>query len=211
MKIRHLASHHFVLCAVLLAAPVSRIHAQVSPNDDAFRADRSGVYKALLLHYAEDRKTSLNVSNETFPLENLDEACGKDFVMPQHNEAPYKLTNADLPDARFVLVDPAVQKKVVEKNDPSNQLRQAAADRKPRSKAEIDAAVKQAFDSGYFYVSEIAFDEAHLHAYAKYGFHCGELCGNGATVLLTKDHGTWKVTDTCHLFISLSRCYHITR
>jgi hypothetical protein len=59
----------------------------------------------------------------------------------------------------------------------------------------VDNAVSNAFAHGLFSMSEIVFDRGHLHAIVMYGFHCGLLCGNGATLVLDKVSGEWKVRD----------------
>jgi hypothetical protein len=83
-----------------------------------------------------------------------------------------------------MLVDAKKQAAIVRRNDPDNRVGKSVHD-----------AVRDAFATGLFSVSEIAFDKEHQHALVSYGFYCGSLCGNGATVIFEKVGDVWKKTD----------------
>jgi len=48
-----------------------------------------------------------------------------------------------------------------------------------------------------FRLSEIVFDEGHAHAIVSFSSDCGQGCGNGKTVILDNDEGTWKIASVC--------------
>lgn len=89
-----------------------------------------------------------------------------------------------LPRKNMRLVDPKKRAAIVRRNDPDNAVGKSLKD-----------AVRDAFATGLFSVSEIAFDREHSHALVSYGFRCGSLCGSGATVILEKVGDVWKKTD----------------
>jgi hypothetical protein len=91
-----------------------------------------------------------------------------------------------LPNNAARLVDPKKQTKIVHDNDPDKTMREGKS---------VDSAVKAAFGTGLFSLSEIAFDKARTHAVVSYTFWCGSLCGNGATWVFEKVGNEWKQTD----------------
>ena len=56
--------------------------------------------------------------------------------------------------------------------------------------------------SGLLRLSGIAFDTRHQYAVLNYDFHCGLLCGKGATVVFQKVGPTWKRLRSCVEWIS---------
>jgi len=56
--------------------------------------------------------------------------------------------------------------------------------------------------SGLLRLSGIAFDTRHQYAVLNYDFHCGILCGKGATVVFQKVGPTWKRLRSCVEWIS---------
>jgi hypothetical protein len=60
----------------------------------------------------------------------------------------------------------------------------------------IETAVRRAFSTGIFSVSEIAFDKEHRRALLGYRFACGSLCGSGGALLFEKVAGVWKKSDS---------------
>jgi hypothetical protein len=92
------------------------------------------------------------------------------------------------------LVDPSKQAKIVHANDPNKTIRGSKS---------VDKAVKDAFTTGLFSMSEIAFDKELRHAAVSYSFWCGSLCGHGATLIFEKIGNEWKKTDRhCGSWIS---------
>jgi len=94
----------------------------------------------------------------------------------------------------MTLVDPKQHAKVVHSNDPSNTI--------PRGKS-VGDAVRDAFATGLFSMSEIAFDKEHRFAAVSYRFWCGSLCGNGSTIVFETVDGEWKdAIPNCGVWIS---------
>jgi hypothetical protein len=84
------------------------------------------------------------------------------------------------------LVDATKQATIVRTNDPNQTIGKGKS---------VNDAVRDAFDSGLFSMSEAVFDKKHHHALVSYGFRCGSLCGSGATLLFEKVGSEWKKTD----------------
>ncbi len=164
--------------------------------------DEIAIYKAVLQQYSGE-SSSLNVSAETYPLDPNFEMNGLKRGeclegIQLENLSAIAHTYHNLPvevlGNRMSLVDPHNQAKIVRHNDPQNALS------KSRS---IDSAVKRAFDTALFSLSEIAFDKDHHHAVVAYRFWCGSLCGNGSTLVFEKVGNAWKKTNrTCAGWVS---------
>jgi hypothetical protein len=165
-------------------------------NTAPLSADEVAIYRAVLQQYISRDPGSLSVSVETYPLDaespmnqlskgeclhgiQLENLAG--FSRSFHD-----LTTDVLPGKNMKLVDPKRQSKVVRANDPSKTIRGGRS---------VDSAVEEAFATGLFSVSEIAFDKEHHYAVVSYSFWCGSLCGNGSTVVFEKVGGEWKKTD----------------
>lgn len=73
---------------------------------------------------------------------------------------------------------------------------------KGSQKKQIRDSVNQAFRTGLFTLSEIAFDKRHQYAVLAYSFDCGMLCGHGDTIILKKVGEKWKQVKTCRIWIS---------
>lgn len=158
--------------------------------------DEIAVYKAVLQQYASEGSGMLNVSVRTFPLDpspwatSFDNSdCLKGIQLENLSVTAHsfhELVNEILPRKNMRLVDPAKQSKVVHANDPSRTIGNGKS---------IGKAVKDAFDTGLFSMSEIAFDNGHHYAAVKYSFCCGSLCGNGMTLIFEKVGDTWRKAD----------------
>jgi len=159
-------------------------------------ADEIAIYKAVLEKYGDKDTGNLNVSRTTYPL-NLD-AFASGLKSPDclgeiqlenlsvvahsfHDLPPEVLTGSSMK-----LVDPKQQAKIVHSNDPSRTIRNGTP---------VDNAVRGAFATALFSMSEIAFDKDHHFAAVSYAFWCGSLCGNGSTMIFEKVDGTWKNTN----------------
>jgi hypothetical protein len=81
------------------------------------------------------------------------------------------------------LANPSNQARIVSSNDPSTTISRG----KP-----VHEAVEDAFSTGLFSMSEIAFDNEYHHALVFYSFHCGLLCSGGATLIFEKVDGVRK-------------------
>jgi hypothetical protein len=62
---------------------------------------------------------------------------------------------------------------------------------------QLDSSLREAFATGLFTFSEIAFDKRHQRAVLAYSFVCGGLCGHGNTIVLKKVGAKWKRVKTC--------------
>jgi len=166
--------------------------------------DEVAVYKLILQQRVSHEQTLLNVSARTFPLDAAnslsglsDVKCMKGILLENLSSVSHsfhELTTDVLPDKGTLLVDPDEQAKIVHANDPSRTIGKG----KP-----VESAVREAFETALFSMSEIAFDKEHHYAAVSYHFWCGGLCGNGATVILEKIDGQWTTTDrVCASWIS---------
>jgi hypothetical protein len=154
--------------------------------------DEIAVYKAVLHQWNSDRQT-LNVANRTFPLDvaSSDSSCEclrnldvQNLASASHSS--HYLTRDVFPEGNIRLVDEDRQRKAIQTNDPHNVMAAGKT---------AERAVDDAFVSGFFSMTEIAFDRDHREALVSYGFVCGSLCGNGGTWLLEKVNGVWKKAD----------------
>ena len=101
-----------------------------------------------------------------------------------------------------MLVDRGRQRETVRDNDPQNLLEKAIDDHEKVTNEQLDQSVKQAFQTGLFTLSEIAFDKEHRRAVVGYSFVCGMLCGHGNTLMLKRVGRDWKVAKGCGGWIS---------
>jgi len=158
-------------------------------------ADEVAVYRAVLHQWNSDGRTSLNVSDRTFPLDVASPAndisnceCLKgmeleSLVRASHSFHP--LTRDVFPETDIRLVNPSKQFTAIQNNDPQIGI--------GRGKS-VETAVDDAFARGLFSMSEIAFDRDRHRALVRYSFACGSLCGNGGTWVLEKVDGAWRRT-----------------
>jgi hypothetical protein len=90
----------------------------------------------------------------------------------------------------------------VEENDPQNLMKKAIDEHEKVTDEQLDQSVKQAFHTGVFTLSEIAFDKEHRRAVVSYSFVCGMLCGHGNTMVLKRSGESWKIAKRCGGWIS---------
>jgi len=106
----------------------------------------------------------------------------------------HTLTRDVFPERNIRLVNANKQVTTIQNNDPNNWI--------GRGKS-VESAVNDAFATGLFSMSEIAFDREHRRALVSHRFVCGSLCGSGGAWLFEKVDGVWKKTDrTCGGWIS---------
>jgi len=157
--------------------------------------DEIAIYRAVLQHYVSGDSGSLHVSATTYPLDPtspMNHLSGGECLngirlesLAEVSHSFHDLTPNILPGKAMKLVDPNRQGKIVRGNDPSKTIRGGKS---------VDSAVKEAFSTALFSMSEIAFDKEHRHAVVSYSFWCGSLCGNGSTLVLEKVGDQWKTT-----------------
>ena len=158
--------------------------------------DEIAIYKAVLQHFVSGDSGPLNVSATTYPLDPgspMNPLSGGECLngirlenLAEVSHSFHDLTPDILPGKAMKLVDPNRQSKVVRGNDPSKTIRGGKS---------VDSAVREAFATALFSMSEIAFDKEHRHAVVSYSFWCGSLCGNGSTLVLEKAGAEWKATE----------------
>jgi hypothetical protein len=128
-------------------------------------ADEVAIYRAVLQKYGSAESGTLNVSIKTFPFVPesptsglKDSDCVKGIQLGNLSVVSHsfhELPTDVLTGKGMTLVDPKKHAKIARANDPSNTI--------PKGKS-VDNAVKDAFASGLFSMSEIAFDEDTIMA-----------------------------------------------
>jgi len=165
--------------------------------------DEIAIYKAVLRSYGEQKDPRLNVSAKTYPLDPSAHTTGFDrpeclngvqmdnlsTVSHSYHELPQEV----LPSEAMKIVDPKTQARIVHSNDPDKTMRKG----KP-----VKEAVEDAFTTGLFSMSEIAFDREHHFAAVWYSFWCGSLCGHGSTLVFEKVNGNWRKVRNCGGWVS---------
>jgi hypothetical protein len=163
-------------------------------NTAPLSADEVGIYRSVIQRWMSNARKSLNVSGRTFPLDETSSRLSEcecltgievqSIVSAAHTFRT--LTQDVLPAKNMRLVHASTQGAVVESNDPGSSIKKG----KP-----VKGVVGNAFATGLFSLSEIAFDNQHRRALVSYSFVCGSLCGNGGTLLFEKVDGGWKRSD----------------
>lgn len=102
----------------------------------------------------------------------------------------------------MALVDRDQQLSKVRGNDPEILIKKAVDDGDQVSDDLVQGAIKKAYSTGLFKLSEIIFDKTHHHAIVSYSFVCGMLCGDGGVLVLEKHGDKWTVSKTCGSWVS---------
>ena len=173
-------------------------------SKDSLSAEQIAVYRAALADYMQEEDKALNLADRTEPFGfndfQDDKSCLKSAnIQIDINKANFiqRLDPAVALSPKMILVDPDQQNETVKKNDAGNLIQRSIEDQHPVTDRELGESVKQAFATGLFTFSEIAFNKLHSRAALKYSFVCGGLCGHGNTLLLKKVDGKWKVSKKC--------------
>lgn len=195
----------FAVCAaVLLCAQLSSAQKGTKPvvSLNPFTSEQLSVYRAALAGWMPNDGPAMNLSIQTEPLQQTigydKDRCGKGLDLEAISESTvHRFRLQDLaqlgPEHTLTLVDPEKGSEEVRNNDPEQSMRKGKS---------VDEAVRNGFAHGLATLSEIQFDKSHTHAIVFYGFRCGGLCGNGATILLEKKDGAWKIKNHCSDWIS---------
>jgi hypothetical protein len=178
-------------------------------SKDLLTAEQIAVYRAVLQDYTKGSDGALNIANETEPLDqhksSFDKSCVKGIEMEiAENSAPtvHRVDASVTLGKRFVLVDPDQQGKKIEENDPQKLMKRAIDDGEKVTDKQLQDSLKDAFASGLFTFTEIAFDKQHRNAVVAYSFVCGGLCGHGNTLVLKKVGQEWRVKKQCGGWVS---------
>jgi hypothetical protein len=189
-----------VLAIVCGAQAVAQADKKQSPkvSDAPLTRDELAIYHAVLDGWISDTKKPIFLSNQTVPLDVEHEGCGKNAPTVEKADPAmvHRFRNEDIAKlgrAKLTLVDPEAQKRQVAENDPGKAIREG----KP-----VDDAVKGGLAHGLVSLSEVRFDEKHVRAIVWYGFVCGSLCGDGATVVMEKQDSVWTRKGFCSIWMS---------
>lgn len=178
-----------------LTKPTRTIDKRPPRNMGPLSADETAIYRAVLQKWIAGDRSRVNVSLETYPLDvtshsnailcNCLRSIEGDSLFAAYHSV-HILAPAVLPRKNMKLVDADEQTTFVAKNDPGNSIRNGKS---------VETAVADAFATGLFSLSEIAFDREHRRAIVSYSFHCGMLCGSGRTLVFEKVGNEWRRTD----------------
>jgi hypothetical protein len=192
---RHLTFAAGILLVVLPSTSFVSGEGKPRKNTTPLSADEIAIYKTLLRQYASTESRSLNVAARTYPLDPESQRngfknseCLNGIQLDNLSTVSltyHELTSDVLPGQNMKLVDAGKQSKIVHGNDPDKTMREGKS---------VDSAVKDAFATALFSMSEIGFDKDHRHAVVSYRFWCGTLCGNGSTLVFEKAGNEWKKT-----------------
>jgi hypothetical protein len=174
-------------------------------SGDSLTDEQIAIYRTVLRDYLRGSDGSLNVSVMTEPLDQSDESCLKRMRLENLKLSAlviHKLGQSLASDTKIVLVDPERQRDAIKANDPQNLMKKAIDEHERVTNEQLDQSVKQAFRTGLFTLSEIAFDKEHDRAVVSYSFVCGMLCGHGNTLVLKKIGQNWKITKRCGGWVS---------
>jgi hypothetical protein len=204
----------YMFCAVIIALSLLALAGDKQPkpklSKEPLTPEQIAVYRAVLQDYAQGGDNiTLNLANKPRPLDrsgfDWSEDCVKSLELepaPKSGSLVHTFDPAVDLGVKVVLVDPEAQTQTVKKNDPGNVIDSGAKSGKPVTDDQIGDAVKKAFNTALFSLSEIVFDKEHKHAVVSYSFYCGGLCGHGGTVILQKSGETWKMLRRCSSWIS---------
>jgi len=155
--------------------------------------------------YSNGSNTTLNVADKTETLDlSEDKECLKGIELESTSAAVVHRLDQRVTKMKknMVLVDAETQQKKIEENDPQKLMKRAIDDGERVTDKQIGDSLTQAFGTGLFTFSEIAFDKQHHYAVLTYSFVCGGLCGHGNTIVLKKVKEGWRIGRTCRNWIS---------
>jgi hypothetical protein len=183
-----------LLLAVALACP-STSFASNKPvkTTTPLGADEVAIYNAILQQYSANDSGAVNVSATTVPLNPDSPTSGlsrdgclqgiqlENLYAASHSfhELPPEVLNG----TKAELVDPKKHSKIARANDPERTTRQGKS---------VEDAVRGAFATGLFSMTEIVFDKDRHYAVVSYSFWCGSLCGHGKTLVFEKTNVLWR-------------------
>lgn len=172
-------------------------------SNDPLTPEQIEVYRAVLKEYLKGSDGALNLANRTEPLDQSDKECFKGIGVKAASVAIiHKVDPSLVLKTKIILVDPDQQQSTIKENDPQKLLKKAIDEHEKVTNEQLDRSVNQAFATGLFTLSEIAFDKEHRRAVVAYSFVCGGLCGNGNTLILRKMGQVWKVVKRCGGWVS---------
>jgi hypothetical protein len=197
-----------ISCMVLLAITVFAVSQDDATkpivSEESLTGEQVSIYRTVLKDYLKGSDGTLNVSAFTEPLNQSDD-CVKQMRLESLTAsaaAVHRLEQPLVSGTKITLVDPMRQRSTVKENDPQNLMKKVIDEREKVTDEQLDQPLKQAFRTGLFTLSEIAFDKEHRRAVVSYSFVCGTLCGHGDTLVLQKIGQNWKIAKRCGGWIS---------
>lgn len=174
-----LAAVSLVLFPVILFCQAS---SQPVISNQPLTADQIAIYRTFLFSYARDWHTPVNLADLTAEFQSDDSdlhSCLRGFALPSKPTKVHRFSSEFVDLKKIRMIDPVTHKI----SDPGIAIRRGES---------VDQAVSAGFQAGVLTLSEIVFDPTHHFAAFSYSFHCGMLCGNGATVIFELKNGAWK-------------------
>jgi hypothetical protein len=168
-------------------------------SSDPLTEEQIAVYRtALATLNVADQTETLDLSEDKDCLKGIDLDPGDTSISVVHrlDDRVTKMKK------NIVLVNGELQQKKVEENDPQKLMKRAIDGSERVTEKQLDGFLREAFATGLFTSSEIAFDKRHQHAVLAYSFVCGGLCGHGNTIVLRRVGGKWKQRKACRSWIS---------
>jgi len=197
-----------IACVALNAFSSGQVDPKPTLSNEPLSAEQVAIYRVVLANYRKGTDAALNLADRTTPLERSEGSsvlgCRRGITPDDANSAPivHRIGPSAMLGPKLVLVASERQQERINENDPQNLIKRAIDDHEQVTDRQLDDSVKQAFETGVFTLSEIAFDKQHVYAVVAYNFVCGGLCGNGNTLLLKKVRKKWKVTKRCGGWVS---------
>jgi len=198
-----------VLLSLSLTAHAQDDARKLKVSGESLTAEQTAVYRAVLQDIQKDSKDTLNLANTTEPIGQsaalFNGACpktpqpqvAKDSISVVHRLDPALVLNL-----KIVLVEPGPQEEKIKNGDPAILMKKVIDDRQDVPQKQIDDATERAVKNGLLTLSEIIFNKKHNRALVSYNFVCGELCGYGNVLVLTKVGEKWKIYKTCEGWVS---------
>jgi len=178
-------------------------------SGESLTREQAAVYRAVLQDVLSNSKDMLKLANTTEPIRQsgalFNGACPKTSqpqVAQYSPSAVHHLDPALVQNLKIVLVEPGPQEEKIKKGDPAILMRRVIDDRQDVPQKQIDDATEQAVKNGVLTLFEIIFNKKRNRPLVSYSFVCGELCGYGNVLVLTKVGEKWKIYKTCEGWVS---------
>jgi len=198
-----------VLLSLSLTAHAQDDARKLKVSGESLTAEQTAVYRAVLQDIQKDSKDTLNLANTTEPIRQsaglFTGACPKrpqPQVAQDASSVVHHLDPALFLKLKIVVVEPGPQEEKIKNGDPAILMKKVIDDRQDVPQKQIDDATERAVKNGLLTLSEIIFNKKHNRALVSYSFMCGELCGYGNVLVLTKVGEKWKIYKTCEGWVS---------
>jgi hypothetical protein len=203
-----------LLVAALICLPLCPIStAQEEPpkpvlSNSPLTADEVVIFRTVLKDYLKGSRGVMLLADTTVPVEQSPtsvQTCSDEISAkpdPKSINVVHRIDPSVVGGLRVKLADSDAKEKEIKANDPQNLIHGAIDEGRQVTAKQLDDSVTKAFNSALFTLSEIIFDQKHVHAVVSYSFYCGSLCGNGNTLALRKVGKEWKVSKHCGGWVS---------